>query len=294
MNRFKDLEQLLKDIYTNTSFDGHCWYVGGYVRDSIIGNQPKDMDIVVDIPNGSKLFAYYLVDVLSQCGDNHVTTPNRLGQYPIWQIVLKSDKIQYNNKTYYIESGETLEIAETMSESFPDEFSRQRTVEYASIKQDVLRRDFSCNSLLKDVISGEIIDYVNGVNDINNQIIKCNPGVKFHSILRQDPLRILRMIIFSVRYNWAIDPITMQAAIDNAERIKIVSVERIINELKKISHVKQGMYKVIKLMDQLNLLQYVFPDIYHLKSIVQAPDVRNIHLEGSEFNCNNFKEIKHD
>lgn len=287
-NGFTQLEQLFKELIQHTEFENHCWYVGGYVRDLIVGRDPKDMDIVINIKYGPRKLTKYIFDTLT---NEVVTTPTRLGHYPIWQITFREGIFWYNGIKYQLDTDQVIEVAETMSETFPDKNSRQRKVMFDTLENDILRRDFSCNSLLKNVTTGEIVDLVGGINDIHNRVIKCNSGVNPTDIFDQDPLRMLRLIVFAVRYNWKIDFNTANSVINRANRIQIISSERVIKELKKVCEIKHGLYQAVLMMDQLGLLQYIFPDIYHLKSINQAPDVRKIHLEGSEWIFSNFVDI---
>jgi poly(A) polymerase len=104
-----------------------------------------------------------------------------------------------------------------------------------------------------------------------------------------DPLRILRGIVFAVRFNFEIDSIVKERMIKNVNRLNIISRERINAEIKKALNVQQGAYKLVKLLNEIYALEIVFPGIERLKSVYQcnknedgtfSPDVRKIHMEG--------------
>ena len=262
-------------INIHEQFKNHVYIVGGYVRDFVMNIEPKDLDLVIDIPKGNIAFA----NAIKNTYPDITTNPIKLGAYPIRQI-------------QFTDVNETIEIADTMTETFPDKFSRQRDVIFASIEKDIERRDFTINSLLFDLTSNKIVDLANGINDIKHKIIRCNSNVNPEEIFSADPLRILRGIRFSVKYGFNIEEKTFNAMKNVGERVNILSNERIYSELKNICKIKKGLKNAIILMDKLDILKYIFPEVDHLKTIYQAPDSRLIHLEGSKYKCKNFVEQK--
>ena len=267
--------RIINVINIHEQFKNHVYIVGGYVRDFVMNIEPKDLDVVIDIPKGNIAFA----NAIKNTYPNITTNPIKLGAYPIRQI-------------QFTDVNETIEIADTMTETFPDKFSRQRDVIFASIEKDIERRDFTINSLLFDLTSNKIVDLANGINDIKHKIIRCNSNVNPEEIFSADPLRILRGIRFSVKYGFNIEEKTFNAMKNAGERINILSNERIYSELKNICKVKKGLKNAVILMDKLDILKYIFPEVDHLKTIYQAPDSRLIHLEGSKYKCKNFVEQK--
>lgn len=259
-------------ITKNDIFKNHVFVVGGFVRDTIMGLKPKDLDLVINIKNGSTLLA----NAIKQEYFDITTNPIKLGAYPIRQI-------------QFTDINETIEIADTMTEEFPNKNSRQRIVKFASIKQDIIRRDFTINSLLIDITTNKIIDIVNGKQDIKNKIIKCNNFTNPENIFYNDPLRILRAIRFAVKYGFTIDNLTQNAMYNVRNRLSILSNERIYAELKNICKISNGLYNAINIMTNLDILKYIFPEVDHLRTIYQTPDSRLIHLEGSIYTCKNFK-----
>lgn len=136
------------------------------------------------------------------------------------------------------------------------------SIEFTDAEEDVKRRDFTMNGLLFDIINEEIIDFIDGIEDINNKIIRCigNPFERYE----EDKLRMLRSIRFlSTLSDFSIEPNTLQAIKDNSAKITIVSKERITNELKKILIGKNSKQAIISL-HSTGLLSAIIPQLLHL------------------------------
>jgi putative nucleotidyltransferase with HDIG domain len=128
-----------------------------------------------------------------------------------------------------------------------------------------MRRDFTINTLaisLNKSDFGAIIDPLNGREDITNKIIRT--PLPPNQTFIDDPLRMLRAIRFAAQLNFEISPITFDAIIKNASRIKIVSGERIIDEINKIMMTPKPSTGFL-LLDKAGLLQIIFPLMMHLK-----------------------------
>jgi tRNA nucleotidyltransferase/poly(A) polymerase len=173
--------------------------------------------------------------------------------YPIWQITFK-DNVEFDGETYRTK-GAVIEFADTQTESFPDPESRQRVVEYGDLKQDVERRDFTVNMLMKDLSTGEVRDLTGtSINDIKKGILRGHPGVDFNKILRDDPLRMMRLIRFQAKYGWKVPLSVLKIVKRNAGRIKAVSGERIRDELIKVMKLGK-LAQAIKMMKVVGLLK---------------------------------------
>lgn len=278
----KEVERLLKVILPDSPYKGLVKAVGGYVRDeyrSIVLNDPSiisdDLDIVVNMIDGAEKVTHYLHGIL---GDK-ITEPYQLGKgYPIWQIAFKDD-IEYKGETYKT-NGAKIEFADAMKEEYPDPNSRQRVTKSASIEDDIERRDFTVNMLLKDLTTGEIEDMTGqSKEDIKNGILRGHPKVSFDKILNDDPLRSLRLVRFQAKYGWKVPMSVLKTVKRNAYRIETISGERISGELKKVMEAGQ-LYRAIRLMDVTGLLHYVLPEIEALKGIQQNP---THHAEGDVY-----------
>lgn len=142
----KEVERLLAKVLPGTEFAGKTKAVGGYVRDEFLGQESKDLDILVGIEGGAEKLTKYLHGMFGSA----ISTPRNMGaSYPIWQITFKGD-VQHDNDTFHTE-GAVIEFADGMKESYPDPNSRQRVTQPASIDEDIKRRDFTVNMLLKEV-----------------------------------------------------------------------------------------------------------------------------------------------
>ena len=235
----------IRDISENLGFE--TYVVGGFVRDSLIKKPQtdiKDLDFVT-VGSGIKL-ANKVAEVLE--GKNKVQIFKNFGTAMIrWK--------DYN-----------LEFVGARKESYSKN-SRNPVVENGSLIDDQKRRDFTINSLLISLNKnnyGKLIDPFNGLDDIKNKIIKTplSPDETFSD----DPLRMLRAVRFSIQLNFNIDNNSMKSIIKNSNRIKIVSNERVVDELHKIlSDSKPSIG--FKLLEKLNILKLILPELTNLKGI---------------------------
>ena len=235
----------ISDISENLGFE--TYVVGGFVRDSLIKKSQtdiKDLDFVT-VGSGIKL-ANKVAQALE--GKNKVQIFKNFGTAMIsWK--------DYN-----------LEFVGARKESYSKN-SRNPVVENGSLIDDQKRRDFTINSLsisLNKNNYGKLIDPFNGLDDIKNKIIKTplNPDQTFSD----DPLRMIRAVRFSTKLNFNIDNDSMKSIIKNSNRIKIVSNERVVDELHKIlSYSKPSIG--FKLLEKLNILKLILPELTNLKGI---------------------------
>lgn len=268
-----EAEKFLMSLIPKTRFRSRVFTVGGYVRDEYLGEEAKDLDIVVEQKDGAKKLTKWLYKEFP----NEIHRPLQMGaHYPIWQITFTDDIVYKGEK--YLTKGAVIEFADSMGESFPDSNSRQRQVEPGvSIDKDIERRDFTVNMLLKDLSTGEIKDLTGtSKNDIEKGILRGHPKVSLDKIFSDDPLRMLRLIRFQAKYGWDIPLSVLKTVKRNARRIKIVSAERIIEELKKVMKLGK-LSKALRLMKMTGLLKYVMPEVDALKGVLQ--DERH-HQEG--------------
>ncbi len=220
------------------------YVIGGYVRDLILKRPSKDIDIVV-IGNGIEM-AQIVSSKLK--GTPNVTIFKRFGT-----AMFKYDDIEF-------------EFVGARRESYtPD--SRKPAIEEGSLEDDQNRRDLTINALaisLRPENFGELIDPFGGYNDIHNKIIRtpADPLITFSD----DPLRMMRAIRFACQLNFEIFPKTLRAIKENRERIKIISRERITDELNKIISSEKPS-KGFKLLDKTGLLEIIFPEFTALKGI---------------------------
>lgn len=134
------------------------------------------------------------------------------------------------------------------------------------LKIDALHRDFTLNALYQDVRTGEIIDPLNGLNDLKTGMLKaCGSAIER---FKEDPLRILRLVRLAVKNNFEVEPQTWQAAVDLLPLISDVSVERVTEELGKI-FILAEIDKALGLLDDLGYFTTFIPELARLKGLVQ-------------------------
>ena len=188
-----------------------AFVIGGYVRDIILKRESKDIDFVV-LGNGLEL-AKKVAEKLS---------------------VKKVAYYKNFGTAAFSFDGLEIEFVGARKESYKRD-SRKPIVENGSLADDQNRRDFTINALaisLNKSSFGEVIDPFNGLEDIANK--KLRTPLEPAKTYSDDPLRMMRAIRFSSQLNFKIEPESLNAIKENAERLKIVSIERIITELNKI------------------------------------------------------------
>lgn len=245
--KIKKLVKIIQESIKGTAFENHVFLVGGCVRDLLLKIPCKDVDICVDIKNGGMLFANYMA-MKHQC---YVAGTN-----PVVFETYGTAKFQLykNEELKDIE----IECVQTRKEQYHKESRNPDTV-YGTIQEDAKRRDLTINSLYYNISTEKVHDYNNGLDDLVNQVIKTptDPDITFND----DPLRILRVIRFSTRFGWGIEKNTWLGMVKNAHRIKIISQERISDEISKILLCEKPSIGIRK-MYYCGILHRVMPDIY--------------------------------
>jgi tRNA nucleotidyltransferase/poly(A) polymerase len=218
-----------------------CYLIGGFVRDTIIGRPTKDMDIVC-LGDGIEL-AHAVAKKF-----NPIPTVSFFKNFGTAQIKVADLEIEFVG---------------ARKESYSYD-SRKPVVETGTLEDDQNRRDFTVNALaisLNKENYGELLDPFNGITDIENKILQTplDPSLTFSD----DPLRMMRAIRFATQLNYTIEAKTFEAIIQNVERIKIVSGERIADELNKILMCKKPSIG-FDLLYKAGLLKIIFPQMVDL------------------------------
>ena len=183
------------------------------------------------------------------------------------------------------EHGHNIEVATFRSDGAYLDGRHPDAVRFStSAQHDVERRDFTINGLLLDPLSsrpntphGELLDYVGGQRDLELGIIRTigEPSQRFS----EDKLRMLRAVRFAARFGYRIERATMQAIVAQAPQVRQVSWERIRDELTKMLTEGRAQ-QAFQLLDETGLLREVLPEIVRMKGVEQPPQ---FHPEGDVF-----------
>jgi len=237
-NKIIHIVNALQKQIKGTNFEGKVYLVGGFVRNLILNQPIKDVDIVVEKENGGLMLANYLA-VKNKCWviDKNPVIFERFG----------TAKLNIYNDEIFKEYD--LEFVQSQKE--PNSF--------CTIEEDSKCRDFTINSLYYNISTEKLVDYNCGIQDIVDQKIKTptDPFVTFNA----DPLRMLRAIRFSALYGWGIEKNTWFGIVENAKKIRTVSKERIASELSKILTSPNASVGIRKLYYS-GLLHRILQDIY--------------------------------
>lgn len=215
-----------------------CYVVGGYVRDLFLERPSNDIDVVV-VGSGIQV-ASELKAMLGKKA--HLSVFRNFG----------TAQVKYKDKE--------VEFVGARKESYSHD-SRKPVVEDGTLEDDQNRRDFTINAMavcLNANRFGELVDPFYGVDDLWDGIIRTplDPDITFSD----DPLRMMRCIRFATQLNFFIEEETFDAIMRNADRIKIVSGERIVDEMNKIMATKTPSKGFVELY-RSGLLQIIFPEL---------------------------------
>ena len=222
-----------------------CYAIGGFVRDLIIGKtSATDIDILV-VGSG--------IDIAKK-------TAKRL------KIKSKITVFKNFGTAMFKYDGYDIEFVGTRQESY-SKSSRNPIVKPGTLDDDLNRRDFTINTLgisLNKNNWGDLLDKFNGIKDLENKIIKTPLEPK--QTFSDDPLRMLRAARFSSQLNFQIDINSFNGLISERERIKIISPERISEEINKIIMTSKPSVG-FKILESTGLLNIIMPELTNLKGI---------------------------
>lgn len=238
----KELSVFNKVAEAASEINMPCYLIGGFVRDKIMNRSTKDADIVC-VGDGLLLAKQ---------------TAEKFHPHPKVSFFKT-----FGTAHFKLSDGFDLEFVGARRESY-SAHSRNPEVEPGSIIDDQNRRDFTINALavsLNKEDFGLLVDPFHGLEDIENKIIRTplDPEITFSD----DPLRMMRAIRFAAQLEFEIEPATLKALSKNAERIKIISQERITDELNKIILSKKPSIG-FKLLYDSGLLEIIFPQMVAL------------------------------
>lgn len=229
---------------------GHvALFAGGCVRDRLLDHEPKDYDIATSatpaevtklFPGSNEVGAHFGV-VIAKHGGHHV------------------------------------EIATFRTDGSYKDGRRPESVTFSTPEQDAKRRDFTINGLFENPETGEVIDYVGGLADLQARVIRAigTPRARFE----EDGLRLLRAVRFAARMGFTIEPVTDAALRDCASLLDRISPERVREEFSKILTSPRRREGVQHLVDT-DLIRHFLPELPPLIGCDQPPEW---HPEGDVF-----------
>lgn len=254
----EDLQRLLVKIRKTASLEGvKAYLVGGIVRDIILGIKNEDVDLVVE--GNSADFARSLCREL---GGKKVVVHEKFKT----AVIVVDDNLKIDVATARVEYYE-----------YPTSLP---TVEYGSLREDMLRRDFTINSLALEVDDsrfGDLVDYFNGYKDLKDKKIRILHNLSFI----EDPTRIIRAFRFASRYNFEIASETEALLLDSVENgfLKKVSWPRVKAELKIILG-DRNPHQALELLEKFGILKTIHYKIkyndkmrFQIKQLFEAEDL---------------------
>ena len=249
-------EQVVQKLRANGY---EAYFVGGCVRDLLLGRQPADFDVATNAHPDAVLKLF----------------PRTFAVGAHFGVILVADEVD----------GEQIvtEVATFRSDGAYSDGRRPESVRFSeSPQEDVIRRDFTINGMLLDPqvlnesgnLPASILDFVGGRADLDAQLVRAigDPEQRFE----EDKLRMLRAVRFAARFDFAIEESTARAIRTLASKIDQVSRERVRDELTRM--VTEGRARrAFELLDSTGLLKEVLPEIDRLKGVEQPPE---FHPEG--------------
>jgi poly(A) polymerase len=227
---------------------GHeAWLVGGCVRDRLLNRPISDIDLATS------------------------ATPLQ-----VLRLFPGSGMVGAHFGVVLVRSGGCeMEVATYRSEASYSDGRHPGEVRFETdVRRDLARRDFTINALLADPFSGEVVDHVGGLADLDGRLIRAigDPALRF----AEDHLRLLRAIRFAARLDFDIEPATLAAIRRLAPGITRISAERVRDELSRIlteGRARRGF----ELLDSTGLLAILLPEAHRMHGVAQPP---GYHPEG--------------
>jgi putative nucleotidyltransferase with HDIG domain len=225
------------------------FFAGGCVRDGLRGVSPKDIDIVTAAEP----------EIVQELFSRTIPVGAQFGVVRV------------------LEQGFEFEVATFRADGKYIDGRRPESVVFSTPKDDAERRDFTVNGMFFDPITGQVIDYVGGQEDLARKLIRAigRPAERF----REDRLRLLRAVRFATTLGFDLEPATWQALRQQAAEITVVSAERIRDELNKIFADPDRVTGLDRL-ESSGLLQMILPEVQAMRGCEQPVQ---FHPEGDVY-----------
>lgn len=258
-NKFKGAIDILK-IFNRNGYE--AYFVGGCVRDYLLGEDFSDIDITTNaLPEEVKKVFRKSIDT----GIQHGTVT-----------------ILFNGDSYEVTTFRT-------EEDYTNHRSPEKVEFVSNLREDLDRRDFTINAMALDY-NGKLFDYHDGDKDLSSKIIRTvnNPNERFY----EDALRMLRAFRFSSKLGFEIEANTLNAIKKNAELIRFVSIERIVNEFRKLLAGKGNLRSLELLIDsKLNSYIPFFEEVNEVQDLSSYSFCQSLYIL-SIINDISFEKLK--
>ncbi|HWE35110.1 MAG TPA: CCA tRNA nucleotidyltransferase [Isosphaeraceae bacterium] len=239
---FDDRRQFAIDVVRRLRGAGfEALWAGGCVRDLIAGREPSDFDVATDAtPERVMALFRRTVPVGVSFGVVRVLGPEGAGE---------------------------VEVATFRSDGEYHDGRRPESVRFGTPREDAARRDFTINGMFLDPISGAVIDFVGGRDDLQAGVLRAigDPAERF----AEDKLRLLRAVRFAARFDLTIEPPTRAALVAMAEQVRVVAAERIADELRKML-VHPSRARALDLALEVGLVAALWPELAAMKGLFQG------------------------
>lgn len=252
---YHDICSYLRRLIEGTPYEGHLFAVGGCCRDEVMGNDIKDVDLAVDLPDGGIEFAQWL------------HSRNLTEGEPVLFPKFGTAKFQLRQFP-----GDELQVVQTRREKYTDRNSRCPETAFGSLREDCMRRDLTINSLYYDISRQNLIDLTGlGVKHIHDHVLQ-TPTDPFETF-DDDPVRILRCVRFGARFGWPVDGQIHKAMTANAKRLDIISRPRLMGEFAKLLTGPRPA-EALRQLRNTGALCHVMPQISSLKRLPGATQAK--------------------
>lgn len=240
---FYKVTEWLREITAGTVFDGHIYAVGGCCRDIISGDDIKDIDLAVTLPDGGVKLAKYL------------RKKRMLAQPPV--LFQKFGTARIHLRRF---PDVELEMVQTRKANYTPENKKNPELAFGSLEDDCVRRDLTMNTLYYDIRTGKMLDITgHGIEDARSRYLRTPSDPD--SVLSDDPLRILRIFRFAARYDAAIEPELREAMMRHVPELVTVSVERLRNEFERILAGPRAV-EALQRLHAAGILRHILPELF--------------------------------
>ena len=241
------LKEVLRAIHNE---GGTSYFVGGCVRDELLGYPSKDVDVEV-----FGITPQHLKKILSRFGE-----VNEVGS-SFGVLMIKGLDIDFSQPRTEKKTGEGHQGFEVTIDPF------------LPVEDAARRRDFTINAIMRNALTGEVVDPFGGMEDIKHGIIRHVCDFSFP----EDPLRILRAAQFAGRFDFRVAPETIELARNIRRELLSVSRERVFCELEKLLLKSEKPSIGLRVLEEIGVLPILFPELEELRGCPQDPD---FHPEG--------------